>query len=179
MPNCKRETDPRPPRQTAVLRLLGVAPSTCKVTPRTIRAAQVLTRQMTQSVLSVKSVGKAVPEFEEYEETLRHRWITPKNASSTESASATRGAFSELFKKAQKNGLVAEIDKAFSVKLVSSGNRTDEEFRHYNPRPWQEWFFAPHNLPTLLHPTAKDAVKFVPLVVPLGDLRVRPWIASG
>ena len=139
------------------------------ITPRTIMAAQALTSKMTQAVLSVKSAGKEVPSFEEYKARLRYRWLGEPEAPSSENEK-----LSEIFQVAKSSGVVSELDDAFSVEYGADG----ECRSHHEPLLWQKWFFAPHDLPSLLHPTAKDGIKSVEILVPLDDLRVRPWLAS-
>ena len=148
-----------------------------------IMAVQALTSRMTQAVLSVKSMGKQLPDFKEYEHKLRYRWIgkRPKKAADHE-------ALSKLIGEASENGLIFQIDEGFrsqteqcpDAKVAESDKAKENEPRHHMPLPWQKWFFGPDTLLSLLHPTntteRSDGIQFNEFEVPLDDLRSCPFI---
>ena len=170
-----------------------------KVNSRMIRAAQALTRRMTQAVLSVKSAGNQIPHFSQYKQELRSEWIKerePQPATTTEPPNRVRRRapthqspeLSKLFAEARAKGVVAEIKMAFAsddsprteVEKSAAAQGDANEYTHNETLPWQQWFFAPHKLLSLLHPKGlpndSREIQFAEINVPLDDLRVRPWI---
>jgi hypothetical protein len=122
--------------------------SAARLDPADIRAAQVLTEQATQKVLSVKA-GKRPIRFAEYDRHLR-RLLAGEPVEVPEPGSDLH----ELLDRAGKSGLWERLRQAL---------RTE-------PPPWVTWLREPYRLVELVADSPQQA-----LWLPAQDLRVSSW----
>ena len=135
---------------------------------RVVMAAQTLTEELTQSVLSVKTLSSRLPDFGEYTKTIASRWFGGSNPPANEDTGQhptenpeSITSVARIGGEIKTNGVAEELDRGF--------------LRDRSPVPpaaWQKWLETPYELPKLLDDQANKE-----LLLPLDDLRVRPFVS--
>lgn len=132
----------------------------------TVRAAQSFTERLSQSVLSVKSVGKTLPRFDDYRKFLRPKCLipdTPRRQSKVE-----LGTPPEWVSELQSSAEIEQVRKILEKHGWPQGEIA----------PWCKWLFAPYKLLELLHPTEPDYMPGTTLKLPVDDVRVSEFFLS-
>jgi hypothetical protein len=122
-----------------------------KLTPELVEAAQSLTEQITQKVLSVKA-GSPAMRFADFDRKLRE--LLHRRASKTKPTSDTSAAFEELF-------LSPSIQKIWKQLYAAMPDQ---------PLPCLQFLRNSHELKDLLPEPGAE------LRMPANDLRLRSWL---
>jgi hypothetical protein len=146
----------------ALRRLLFAAK---ELTPELVEAAQSLTEQITQKVLSVKA-GSPPIRFAEFDRKLRQ--LLHRHPATESTAAATKGDKSKS-KTAPDAAEKSPFDVFFESQSIQSLWQLLLVAMPDNPQPWLQFLRNTHDLRTLLQD--RDAE----IVIPANDLRVRGW----
>jgi hypothetical protein len=129
-------------------------------------AAQTLTEELTQSVLSVKTLDAQLPDFKEYEKTFASQLINGRaggeEGGKSVSSEIDRAAVAKIEDEVGDNRVARELTRGF---LSENGKK-------FKLPIWLEWLHSPYDLCEILsRPNVQE------LKLPLSDLRVQPFVS--
>ena len=138
------------------------------VDSRTSMAAQALTEQLTQRVLSIKAAGEELPSDKDYTTFLKPLWLRRKST-------RLRRPRSKSNLKRLPPQWVSDITSSPGWGIIKEVLNCDDQ--KCRPLPWHEWLFAPDKLLDLLQPGEPWLDGAIQMELPLDDLRAINFLA--